>query len=472
MPPNLEGQRRLPGREKFILALAYAAIVRQWFLRQSIPRRVGLGAALYLLLALTAYAVFGGNACAVKVNGKVVAVAADEKSARGALGELIRLKSGQAGRPVAVAEKVTCAGIRARQEDVLDQQALLAKLEDSLTFRAKAAAILVNGEARVFLKDKDDAGKLLAWLKTVYPAEPGDQLGFKEKVEVAEILADTGSILDLEAARNLVLLGTSKFQQYTVREGDTLWDIARAAKIDMDQIVFTNPGLDPDHLDVGQVLHLSREAPLITVVATREVTVDEEIPCPVEVKSDDKLLLGERVVIRRGVPGQRTVTYRITRENGLETGREILAQNVTREATPEVVVSGTQAILASRGGQIRLSWPASGGIESPFGRRWGRMHEGIDIGASYGSSVTASAGGTVTGAGWEGGYGKTVEISHGGGLVTRYAHLSSINVSVGQRVERGQLIGLVGATGNTTGPHLHFEVLINGEPRNPVNYLP
>jgi murein DD-endopeptidase MepM/ murein hydrolase activator NlpD len=100
------------------------------------------------------------------------------------------------------------------------------------------------------------------------------------------------------------------------------------------------------------------------------------------------------------------------------------------------------------------------------------MHEGIDIGAGYGSSVVAAAGGTVIAAGWDGGYGKCVQISHGGGTVTRYAHLSSINVSAGQRVDRGQLIGLVGSTGNSTGPHLHFEVIIGGQPRNPVNYLP
>jgi murein DD-endopeptidase MepM/ murein hydrolase activator NlpD len=100
------------------------------------------------------------------------------------------------------------------------------------------------------------------------------------------------------------------------------------------------------------------------------------------------------------------------------------------------------------------------------------MHQGVDIGAGYGSTVKAVAGGTVIFTGWQGGYGNTVEISHGSGLVTQYAHLSSISVSNGKKVERGEKIGLVGATGRADGPHLHFEVRIGGTPRNPANYLP
>jgi len=472
LPPRFEGLRRLPGPEKFALVLAYISLIRQWIFRQSIPRRIGLGVALYLMLALTAYAVFGGNACAVTVDGKVVAVTADEKSAKGALGELVKLKTSQAGRPVAVMEKVSYRGIRAEQADLLDQEALKNKLNEALTFKAKATAILVNGDAKVFLKQKADGEKLFAWLKAVYPVEANEQIGFKEKVELGEAPADAENILDLEAAKKLVLLGTNKVEQYKVKDGDTLWDIAHSVKIDLDQIVLSNPGMNPDHLSLDQVLNLSREAPLITVVATRQVTLDEEIPYQVEVKKDDKLLLGEKKVITKGEPGERIVSYRIIRENGLETERQVLDQNIVHEATTEVVAKGSTTMLASRGGSVRLGWPASGGIVSPFGMRWGRMHEGIDIGASYGSAVEAAAGGTVIAAGWDGGYGKCVQISHGGGLVTRYGHLSTISVSNGQSVDRGQLIGLVGSTGNSTGPHLHFEVIINGQVRNPVNYLP
>ncbi|HYD10004.1 MAG TPA: M23 family metallopeptidase [Acidimicrobiales bacterium] len=118
-------------------------------------------------------------------------------------------------------------------------------------------------------------------------------------------------------------------------------------------------------------------------------------------------------------------------------------------------------------------WPGNGPVTSPFGRRWGRMHEGVDIDAAYGSTVVAAHRGTVILAGWgQSGYGKTVEIDHGNGLVTRYAHLSSISVASGQVIERGTPIGAVGASGSVTAAHLHYEVREHGVPRNPANWLP
>ncbi|MGB9663173.1 MAG: M23 family metallopeptidase, partial [Moorellaceae bacterium] len=112
-----------------------------------------------------------------------------------------------------------------------------------------------------------------------------------------------------------------------------------------------------------------------------------------------------------------------------------------------------------------------GPISSPFGYRGREFHSGMDISASYGTPVAAAESGVVIGAGYEGGYGRLITIDHGGGLVTRYAHLSAYNVRVGQTVARGEVIGYVGTSGRTTGPHLHFEVLIGGEFRNPYNYL-
>jgi murein DD-endopeptidase MepM/ murein hydrolase activator NlpD len=100
-----------------------------------------------------------------------------------------------------------------------------------------------------------------------------------------------------------------------------------------------------------------------------------------------------------------------------------------------------------------------------------RMHNGIDIGSPYGTTVKAAAGGKIIQAGYFGGYGYSIIIYHGGGYATWYAHLSSINVSLGQMVERGYAIGRVGSTGFSTGPHLHFEIRINGAPQNPMGYL-
>jgi murein DD-endopeptidase MepM/ murein hydrolase activator NlpD len=119
-----------------------------------------------------------------------------------------------------------------------------------------------------------------------------------------------------------------------------------------------------------------------------------------------------------------------------------------------------------------LIWPVQGVLTSPFGMRWGRMHEGIDIGAPTGTPIYAAAGGTVNYAGWEGGYGNLTVIDHGNGLATAYGHQSQLAVSSGQTVSRGQVIGYVGSTGHSTGPHLHFEVRVNGVPNDPLAYLP
>ncbi len=124
-----------------------------------------------------------------------------------------------------------------------------------------------------------------------------------------------------------------------------------------------------------------------------------------------------------------------------------------------------------------FSWPASGPITSPFGMRDDpngrgfRMHTGIDIGAPMGATITAAAGGRVIYAGWEGGYGNTIIIDHGGDTSTLYGHCSQIFVADGQDVQRGQAIGAVGATGDATGPHLHFEIRINGVPVDPSSRL-
>lgn len=130
-------------------------------------------------------------------------------------------------------------------------------------------------------------------------------------------------------------------------------------------------------------------------------------------------------------------------------------------------------------GMIPSIWPVEGALESgvggrrnPFSNRGYEYHEGQDIDAAYGTPVQAAASGKVAVAGRQRGYGNVVYVDHGAGLSTRYGHLSQINVATGQTVTRGQTIGLVGSTGRSTGPHLHYEVRINNQPVNPRNYLP
>jgi murein DD-endopeptidase MepM/ murein hydrolase activator NlpD len=137
-------------------------------------------------------------------------------------------------------------------------------------------------------------------------------------------------------------------------------------------------------------------------------------------------------------------------------------------------------ILAAQGGTAYstsgvspsgLIWPVSGYVTSSFGWRWGRMHEGIDIGAPTGAPIAAAASGVVIYAGWMSGYGNLVVVDHGGGFATAYAHMSAIASSPGQNVAQGQLLGYVGCTGHCFGSHLHFEVRVNGSPVDPLGYL-
>ena len=137
----------------------------------------------------------------------------------------------------------------------------------------------------------------------------------------------------------------------------------------------------------------------------------------------------------------------------------------SQAATPSYSTSSDSTPSASG-----FVWPVGGPVTSGFGWRWGRMHEGIDIGAGYGAPIVAAASGTVIYAGWMGGYGNLVIIDHGGGIATAYAHQSSFAVGGGP-VSQGQVIGYVGSTGNSTGAHLHFEVRVNGSAVDPLGYL-
>ena len=145
-------------------------------------------------------------------------------------------------------------------------------------------------------------------------------------------------------------------------------------------------------------------------------------------------------------------------------------QQVSAELAARIRAAQSHSTV-TRTGSGALAWPVNAPITSPFGWRWGRMHEGIDLGAAYGSPIGAAAAGTVIYAGWLGGYGNLTVIDHGGGLSTAYGHQSHIGVSVGQHVEQGEIIGNVGSTGHSTGPHLHFEVRVNGQPVDPLGYL-
>ncbi len=165
-------------------------------------------------------------------------------------------------------------------------------------------------------------------------------------------------------------------------------------------------------------------------------------------------------------------TVREDKEEAIGHMRDLQAQSAALAArirsaqSSSIVPAPTGA--ASAAGYV---WPVHGVLTSGFGWRWGRMHEGVDIAVSSGTPVVAAAAGTVIVAGWMGGYGNLVVVDHGGGISTAYGHNTSVTVGVGQQVAQGQLIAYSGNTGHSTGPHVHFEVRVNGGAVDPMGYL-
>jgi murein DD-endopeptidase MepM/ murein hydrolase activator NlpD len=160
------------------------------------------------------------------------------------------------------------------------------------------------------------------------------------------------------------------------------------------------------------------------------------------------------------------------KQKALDHMAELQAQSATlasriRSAQSSAVVPGPTGSPSAAG----FIWPVHGILTSPFGWRWGRMHEGIDLAVPSGTPVVAAASGTVIVAGWMGGYGNLVVIDHGNGIATAYGHNTSLAVGYGQYVAQGQLISYSGSTGHSTGPHVHFEVRVNGSPVDPLGYL-
>ncbi|MDR1292654.1 MAG: peptidoglycan DD-metalloendopeptidase family protein [Clostridiales Family XIII bacterium] len=193
----------------------------------------------------------------------------------------------------------------------------------------------------------------------------------------------------------------------------------------------------------------------------------EETPIYID---DDERYEDYELVATPGATGLRTVTAEYVRVNGEFSEQTPLSYEVIRPATAASTIRGTKK-LSKPIGSGKFARPANGAVTSPFGPRWGRVHEGIDIDVNY-APVYAAGDGKVVYTGNKGdGYGVMIAIDHGEGFETIYGHLSQSSVNIGDEVYKGQRIATSGNTGRSTGAHLHFEVRIDGAPRNPLKYL-
>ncbi|MBR7092517.1 MAG: peptidoglycan DD-metalloendopeptidase family protein [Clostridia bacterium] len=221
----------------------------------------------------------------------------------------------------------------------------------------------------------------------------------------------------------------------------------------------------------------------LDVQVSRLIVYDESIAFSKKTVKDKTKYLGYSHVKTKGVNGTCRYTAQVVYLNGEQVSKTVLTSEITQEPVTQVTVIGAMtyndSTVAGDGVATgRFIWPVpyTKNITSYFGARWGSTHYGIDISAGgvNGKPILAADGGKVIAvntSGWGGGWGNYVLIDHGNGYKTRYAHCKSVVVKVGQKVAQGELIAYVGSTGDSTGPHLHFEVLLNEKRVNPLPYL-
>ena len=272
--------------------------------------------------------------------------------------------------------------------------------------------------------------------------------------------------LTTDDAFKLLTEGGKREAVYIAEKTESLESIAKRYGMTLDEIKSLNPNWE-DPVTKGSKLKVLEKAPLIEMTLEEVVVNVEDVPFQTVTKEDDTMIKTQRQVERAGVPGQRETSVRIQSQNGKTISSIVKGSRMSREAVDEIVRVGTKQSLATG----KFINPTVGRFTSPFGPRWGRFHYGIDIANSVGTDIKAADGGIVTRAGSAGSYGNLIIIDHQNGTSTRYAHLSRIDVKVGQAVEQGQSIAKMGNTGRSTGSHLHFEVRVGGVAQNPLNYV-
>ncbi len=254
------------------------------------------------------------------------------------------------------------------------------------------------------------------------------------------------------------------------------------ASVDYLQEINYEQGLYPDRPEtIWGTKELTEKAESISIKTVRTEKIVETVPFKTETVKSSMLYAGDTRIAVKGVNGSMLTTKLITYIDGKKVSEKIASQKVTQKPVTQKVLVGTMKKVYyydAEGNEGRFMWPvpAIKEISSPFGYRWGRTHQGIDISGSgvTGQDIVAAESGVVESVSLSNsGYGHSLVINHGGGIRTRYAHCiaGSIAVKTGQKVSKGQVVAAVGSTGNSTGAHLHFEVLVNGSPVDPLKYL-
>lgn len=291
-------------------------------------------------------------------------------------------------------------------------------------------------------------------------------LGFLQAVSVNAVYADKVELSTVQDAYSMLTSENKVNTRYIVKEGDTLSQVAKANDMSMEELLELNDELKEDSVIApGDEIIITASSSAVTVVTTRQLSYEEDYKAEPEYLDDNNNSRGTNYVLDEGTTGHRTVVAAVTYKNGKEADRQIVSESITAEAKPVKIAVGTLTssayIKPVNGGTFLKGYTDDS--EAP--------HYGVDWSCSQGTSVKASRAGVVTRAGWYSDYGYCVDIQHEDGSLTRYAHNSSVKVSVGQEVKQGEEIALSGNTGESQSAHVHFEIWIDGRRVNPLDYV-
>ncbi|KOS61089.1 M23 family metallopeptidase [Lysinibacillus agricola] len=430
----------------------------------------------------------------VYVGNQYIGAVSNEK----AIQEIIASKEKEANQQYKELSIDASSAVKIIPEQVFSNETkdvdILAKFEQSLVAQSPAYTLFVNNKPIVSLKDAKAYEDTIRMLKLQYvsqqelnslyanqqstnipPLQTGEtrllDVTFKQGVSGATQKVVPNAIVTPEEAVEYLMTGSLEQETYKIQSGDVLGSVAKKHSLTTAELVTLNPGITVDTvLQVGQALNVTVAKPFVTLEVKQEKKVTDKIPFKKIVEEDPTMYKGEKVIKQQGVNGKKETAYLLTSENGTRTSKVALEENIIQQPVDEIEVVGTK-VISSRG-TGEFTWPTVGGyISSGMGQRWGELHRGIDIARPSNYNILASDNGVVVAAGVSGSYGNRIVINHNNGYTTLYGHLSSINVTVGQVVEKGSVIGIMGSTGNSTGTHLHFEVEKNGSLVNPLSYV-
>ena len=363
------------------------------------------------------------------------------------------------------------------ESQIDNSEQVLKRLTYMGDLKVKAIGIYVNGKKIGAVQDRKTAKKVLKDVADKY-TKKGDNIeiekvSFLEKVDIDPCSTDLEDLHSEEEMVDLLCTSGEKETVHKVVAGDTLHSIAKKYDVWEDQLLADNKGINSKKLEVGSNIIVKQQAPVLTYEVVEKITYDKVIEHKVEEQKSADIYEGMTETQQAGSDGLSEITARVTLQNGKKVEEEDLVTTVKEEPVTEVVLVGTKERPPTVGSG-KYIWPLKDSFTqtSGFGSRWGRQHKGIDLAVSVGTTVYAADGGTVVEAQYSGSYGNVVMIDHQNGQETRYAHNSKLLVKKGDKVYQGQPIAKSGNTGRSTGPHVHFEIRFNGEPRNPLNYLP